>query len=250
MGDDFARERAKDDLAFDPLPESEWVRAAHDGIRAAVRYSEPLSRLLRALPGAEWLAEERCWRFPFTARAAVEAVLPTIERLAAAARDDPAEEERQRRLDEAAAQARVEAGRLRNARDRIRHGGRPRPLRREFLTPAPGKPRFVLELECIDDRSPVALWGGPSQKPWVAQIFGSDGRGGFNRAFVSGAKDYSRANSKGTRGIYRFYTLEEGPIYEVNDRQTWRHTERYFARVQNGEMVRMGDEEVWSCVES
>lgn len=250
MGENpFAIDRARDDLAFDPLPVSEYVTVATDGIRITTRYSEPLSRLLRSLPCAEWLAVERCWRVPFTARKALEAVLPQIEQLAAAAQDAPEMETRQRAMEEAARLARAEALAVRNARDRMLYGGRPRPLRREFLLPREGVFRIVIELELIGDFSPRAIDTGYEERPWVAQVFGTNGRGGVHSSRLKPLRDYSRANSRGTRGIYDQYTLEEGLIYEINERVTWRRTDRYFLRVWDGQKSRMTTEDVLSCIE-
>lgn len=244
-----AADRAADDLAFDPLPRSPYVVASRADIRVAVRYSEPLSLLLRALPGAEWVPELRIWRLPITARRVMEAIWDQLHVLADAAQAAPEEEERARVLETAARAVRDREHQARTAKDRLRHGGRPRPLRHEFLAPAPGRPRSALALEVIEDRSAAAS-GSRSERPWVAQIFGSDGRGGFNRSSLAGGSDYSGSNSKGSRGVIRHFALEEGLVYEVNERVSWKRTDRYFLRIEDGQHVRMTAEEVWQCVES
>ena len=63
--------------------------------------------------------------------------------------------------------------------------------------------------------------------PWVAKITGTDKRYGFARVFMQGNRDYSRANSIGSRGVYVYYPLEPG-IYEVNQQLTWHRWQRYF----------------------
>lgn len=89
-----------------------------------------------------------------------------------------------------------------------------------------------------------ATFGRPNQ-PWVAEITGPDPTYTYQRRFVRGKKDYSKANSKGSRGVYLWFLLESGRVYEVNERKTWSTTERYFCRVaDDGEIIRMSREEV------
>jgi len=59
--------------------------------------------------------------------------------------------------------------------------------------------------------------GGTHLSPWVARIVGTDSRYGFVREFVNAQKDYSQANSVGSRGIFLHYFLEPG-LYEINHR--------------------------------
>lgn len=86
------------------------------------------------------------------------------------------------------------------------------------------------------------------RRPWVAEITGRDPRYQYSRKFLDGQKDYSEANSIGSRGVYVYYHLEPGRIYEVNDLATWRRTDRYFCRVEDGRVIRMAEEEVLACL--
>ncbi len=95
-----------------------------------------------------------------------------------------------------------------------------------------------------DGESPTA----GLRRPWVAEITGPDPRYRLARKFLDGRKDYSEANSIGSRGVYVYYHLEPGRIYEVNDLATWRRTDRYFCRVEDGRLVRMAEEEVLACL--
>jgi len=79
--------------------------------------------------------------------------------------------------------------------------------------------------------------------PWVARITGIDERYGLAREFVRCHKDYSRANSTGSRGIYAYYILGDG-IYEVNQRESWKRTRRYFIRVVEDKITEISREEV------
>lgn len=74
--------------------------------------------------------------------------------------------------------------------------------------------------------------GGPHLRPWVARITGVTPDGKLERVFMDGQKDYSLANSSGSRGIYFYYFLEPG-LYEINERKTWKRAERYFAWIVN-----------------
>ena len=81
-----------------------------------------------------------------------------------------------------------------------------------------------------------------SLKPWVARITGITNLG-FVREFVSCTKDYSDANSIGSRGVYAYYILRDG-VYEVNERLNWKRARRYFIRVQREAFSEISREEV------
>lgn len=85
--------------------------------------------------------------------------------------------------------------------------------------------------------------GWDQSKPWVARITGFDEQFGLVREFIKGQKDYSQANSVGSRGIYLYYPLKDG-VYEVNKRISWRHGRRYFILVVSSEIVEVSREEV------
>jgi hypothetical protein len=61
-------------------------------------------------------------------------------------------------------------------------------------------------------------------------------------------KDYSKANSVGSRGVYAFYFLENGKMYEVKEPTSWRNTEHYFCKIENNELLRMTPEEAIKCL--
>lgn len=74
-------------------------------------------------------------------------------------------------------------------------------------------------------------------RPWVAEVTGKDATYGYARTFVRGRTDYSRANSKQTRGVFTAYDLEPGRLYEVKSPESWSTTKRYFAVVgESGEV--------------
>lgn len=243
----LAEQKARDALAFDPLPDSRWVSVHPDsGITVAVRYSEPLSHLLRSIPSARWDHDNRRWTFPYSSAESIRRALPEIERLAAAA-SGRAEEETLRRD-----AARAEAERRRQSEDmeaaKRRAAVRPRALRQEFLSAADA-PMFHLAIESIaDDLAQKGRMHGFRPRAWVAQIMGMDGRGNPVRAYLAGNKDYSSSNSVGSRGIFLNYQLQQGLIYEISSPQSWRHTDRYFIRIVAGQIVRLTRQEVEECL--
>lgn len=101
---------------------------------------------------------------------------------------------------------------------------------------------------------------GKGRKPryWVARIAGTDARYGFRRQFMRGHKDYSEANSVGTRGVFVFYMLGLG-LYEIKEPLSWRSSRQYFALVDEEGVLtevheerareiaeRLDEEERWS----
>lgn len=81
---------------------------------------------------------------------------------------------------------------------------------------------------------------------WVAELTGFDPKYKYTRKFLKHNKDYSRANSKGSRGIFAEYILESGKIYDIKDDRL-----RYFARVtDNGDVKSMSESEVKEWVKS
>lgn len=83
-------------------------------------------------------------------------------------------------------------------------------------------------------------------KPWVARITGVGKQGKLMREFVRGVRDYSEANSIGSRGIYEYFTLPPG-VYEVNNRVSWSRVRRYFVRVsEEGDITEISKQEVLS----
>lgn len=237
----FDDEKGRDDLIFDPLPPSRWFQVTDSYLRFNVPYSEKLSGLMRSLPGASWVPSERCWHVPFRASIHVRRALPEINELADAADVRAAEQKEKKGNDW------VDS---RSSDHLPRNSAAPsRPLRREYLMPT-GLPCHVITVEAIgDDLARAGRAFGFKSRNWAAQIFGSDGRGGWVRSFLTGTRDYSRANSKGSRGIMVSYLLEQGPIYEIRAPLTWSSSDRYFARVMDNVLTRMTDVEVTECLE-
>ncbi len=97
-----------------------------------------------------------------------------------------------------------------------------------------------------------AITGGPDPyKPWVAEITGFDPVYKFKREFLKAKKDYTHANSTGSRGIYVNYIIECGRIYEVKCMATNTRIDRYFCVAEeNGDIKRLAEEEVEQCLKT
>ena len=91
----------------------------------------------------------------------------------------------------------------------------------------------------------AATFGYIPKNYWVAEIMGKDPKYKYRRIFLRGKKDYTHSNSQGSRGIYIWYTLESGRVYEVNKPVSWKHNLRYFCRVdENGDVIKIDQEEI------
>lgn len=86
--------------------------------------------------------------------------------------------------------------------------------------------------------------GRPSPGPWVAEVTGKYPSGKLQRTFVRSNRDYSRANSKGSRGVYLWFVLESDKLYEVHARCSWKRSENYFCAVtEAGDVRNLTDQE-------
>lgn len=81
-------------------------------------------------------------------------------------------------------------------------------------------------------------------KAWVAMIVGLDPKYAVIREFMRGKRDYAEASGTGARGVYRWFELPEGEIYEISAPQSWKHADRYFALSTRGTLLRMELDEV------
>lgn len=125
---------------------------------------------------------------------------------------------------------------------------------------------YILKLECIGDDQEArgklytarihaavgpdiaSLFRMPSQGPWVAELVGLSPQYGFERQFLPSKKDYRESNSIGSRGVYRYFELRPGPMYEVSHKVAWKRRDRYFCRVAEDGLRRLSQEEVRACL--
>lgn len=83
--------------------------------------------------------------------------------------------------------------------------------------------------------------------PWVARVIDIRADGSIEREFVHGTKDYSRADSIGSRGVYIYYVLDPG-VYEVNERIDLLRARRWFGRVADGVLSQITKQEAIECL--
>ncbi len=84
---------------------------------------------------------------------------------------------------------------------------------------------------------------------FVAEITGFHPKFKYERKFLQCKKDYKNANSKGSRGVFAFYILESGKIYDVLDPYSWKNSHRYFCIVDElGNIEILTKEEVDKCL--
>lgn len=84
---------------------------------------------------------------------------------------------------------------------------------------------------------------------WVAEITGTDPKFGFKREFLNPKHDFTKSNSKGSRGVYASYFLEYGKVYEISSPVSWKNTDRYFL-IAGENNKRMSKEEVVEWLKS
>jgi len=108
--------------------------------------------------------------------------------------------------------------------------------------------REMLKAAGGDDLPPILRRhidiGRSLRNTWVAEILGPGDHYKWERDFLKGKKDYTNANSIGSRGVMVYYHLKDGPVYEVHSWVSWSSVDRYFCRIESGEIVRMTEEEV------
>jgi len=85
-------------------------------------------------------------------------------------------------------------------------------------------------------------FGTIPKRYWVAEITGPDPKYRWKRVFLRGKKDYRESNSVGSRGVYVWYVLESGHVYEVNEPVSWKNNDRYFCRVNDAGDIEPLDE--------
>lgn len=72
----------------------------------------------------------------------------------------------------------------------------------------------------------------------------------YLKRFLDFKVDYSKSNSKGSRGVFYYYILESGRLYQIKKRTSWSKTRTFFAKVTNdGEIEEISEDEVQECLE-
>lgn len=88
-------------------------------------------------------------------------------------------------------------------------------------------------------------WANRRNRPWVAELLGFDLRYTYRREFVRPKIDYTHANSRGTRGVWFWWTLDSGRVYEARYRSTWTQWHhRWLTVTADGDLKDLTEEEV------
>lgn len=90
------------------------------------------------------------------------------------------------------------------------------------------------------DEKLMSIGERPIRRPWLAQL--TLNRRSFDRRFMSGRKDYSNSNSKGSRGVTVEYIVENG-AYELKSSESWSSSTRQFLIAFNGDVKKCTKEE-------
>lgn len=86
-----------------------------------------------------------------------------------------------------------------------------------------------------------------NRKPWLAEITGLHPRYRFERRFLPAKVDYARASSTGNRGVWFWWTLDGGRVYQVRYRTSWSggyHTRLLTVDETTGDVVDIDEGEV------
>lgn len=79
---------------------------------------------------------------------------------------------------------------------------------------------------------------------WVAKILAFDKKYKYKRDFLKHNIDYSSSSSTGNRGVFAYYILESGFLYEIKEQVSWKRFDRYFSVVsEDGEVKRITEQE-------
>lgn len=66
----------------------------------------------------------------------------------------------------------------------------------------------------------------------------------YRKRRVPFRRDYSRANGKGSRGVYKYFTLEEGKLYLVRELTSWKNERKYHVTAREGHVIELSEQEV------
>lgn len=87
--------------------------------------------------------------------------------------------------------------------------------------------------------------------PRVEELTGLMLSGAFSRRRLKATRaDYTHANARGTRGVWLYWTLECGPLYEARYRTGWEEqfTYRWLTVAPDGRLLDITEEEAAACL--
>jgi hypothetical protein len=117
----------------------------------------------------------------------------------------------------------------------------------DHLTPRKGAFPFFFEIEEFADKTILRKYRRRPPASVDAVIGVASGR--FVTSRVTAPRDYSRASSSGSRGVFRSFVLYEGPVYRVHEHLRFSGERTYFMRRWDGVTRELSAEEVVACLE-
>lgn len=96
------------------------------------------------------------------------------------------------------------------------------------------------------------IWddGYKPRRPWVAEIIGLHPKYVFNRSFLKYNISYEEAEYGGDRGVYFLFEMQNDRVYQVNELITKKVADRYFCKIESGELIKISEDEVIECLKS
>lgn len=106
----------------------------------------------------------------------------------------------------------------------------------------------MLGLEVVTSRAcvrgPAGYTAGyKTHRPWVAKVTGRDDVYGLEREFLDHLNDYDKATKNTRRGVLWWFILDDGFLYQVQENVGSQRHRRYFAKVDDGLVVEVDQEE-------
>lgn len=105
-----------------------------------------------------------------------------------------------------------------------------------------------LEMFAMYEKTRPKYLGGKAGTPYVARLTGLGSKGEFAQVLLHGYLDYSKSNSKGSRGVYKTYFLDDG-LYEVFERVTWQRFRQYYLLIEGSAKREISLEEAYRWLE-
>lgn len=99
----------------------------------------------------------------------------------------------------------------------------------------------TIKIECIGDGTPRRRDCGVWELTGVSQD-------GLIRRALKPHRDYATANGIGSRGVFAYYFVEDGKVYEVKAPRSWTRTDHYYATFGYEQEWRLSVEEVFQCL--
>jgi hypothetical protein len=105
----------------------------------------------------------------------------------------------------------------------------------------------LIKLERIGNGAPYSFC--KVHAPYCRQVIGIAKNGFPMTKNMEFKRDYNESNSVGTRGVFDWYILREGGIYEIYSPQNFKKARHYYLFISHdGKEKEMDLEEVYKCL--